>query len=106
MSDQPGIDGFVALRSRCGCGCNVGRVGLVGGQLTVRCADCNKFAFNAPQASLGLPLAAPKPVRLASRYAGRCRDCGAEHEQGNWVFWIPKTQGVMCPKCNDAGGGQ
>ncbi len=96
-------DGYVDLRERCECGVNVGRVKLVGGQLTVRCEGCDKFAFNAPRALLGLPQEQPKAKKIASRFAGRCKVCGEEHEIGHWVWWVPKTTGVMCRKC---GGGE
>lgn len=99
-----GADGWVDLRQRCECGCNVGRVRLVIGQLTVRCGDCDRFHFNAPRALLGLPETPLKAVRIASRYNGVCKVCGAEHEIGHWVWWVPKTKGVMCAKCNESGG--
>lgn len=103
---EPETDGFVDLRQRCECGVNVGRVRLVGNQLTVRCADCDRFHFNAPRALLGLPNAAPKAVKLASRYAGRCRLCQEEHEIGHWVYWTKGVKGVECAKCHEAGGGE
>jgi hypothetical protein len=94
-------DGWHALRVPCqDCGCTVGRLRLVGGQYTVRCADCDRFAFNAPRAELGLPSEAPKAVVITSKYPGSCKVCGERHVSGERVAWVPKTKGVSCLKCH------
>lgn len=97
-------DGFVNLRAKCSCGSTVGRVELRGGQYVVNCADCSAYAFCAPKALLGIPNEAPKPVRIASRYDGKCKRCRGEFEMGNWVFFTPGEKGVVCSSCNNGGG--
>jgi len=103
MSHDVSDDGWFTLRQPCqDCACVVGRLRLVGGQHTVRCANCDRFAFNAPKAELGLPNEAPKPVVITSKFPGSCKECGERHVSGERVSWIPKTKGVTCLKC--AGG--
>lgn len=97
-------DGWHKLRAPCpDCGCDVGRVRLVSNQLTVRCADCDRFAFNAPRAELGLPTEKPKTVVITSKYAGNCKACGVVHAVGAKVAWVPKDRGVTCLECHGGG---
>jgi hypothetical protein len=97
-------DGWHNLRAPCpDCACTVGRLRLVGGQLTVRCCLCDRFAFNAPKAELGLPNEPARAVMITAKWSGACKTCGERHAAGERVWWVPKTKGVECSKC---GGGQ
>lgn len=95
-----GADGWLDLRERCKCGCNVGRVELKNGKYVVNCADCASHAFGAPKSALGILKDPPKTVRIAARFNGRCKTCSGEHEIGHWVFYAPGEKGVVCMKCN------
>ena len=97
MSDQ---DGFIKLRKACPCGCPTGRVRRTGGQDVVRCADCDKYLYNAPREELGLPKEPRKPMLLDSKFAGQCRDCGKPHTVGDQISWTPGTKGVQCVRCS------
>ncbi len=44
--------------------------------------------------------ASGKTVRLASKFAGTCRTCGARHDRGEPVWW---TRGVRCVECDGCG---
>jgi hypothetical protein len=37
------------------CGCGDGTVAMVNGQDTVRCAECERFCYNAPRTETGRP---------------------------------------------------
>lgn len=40
-----------------------------------------------------------KPIRLASKYTGRCRKCGAAYEEGDPIFWTRGVKGAECVEC-------
>lgn len=96
-------DGFMKLRQTCVCGCSTGRITRVANNDVVRCADCDKYAFNAGRAERGLPNETPKPVIIKSKFSGVCNTCGAPHQPGQEVAWIPKRRGVWCLRCHAKG---
>lgn len=103
--DLEQTDGYVDLRRTCDCGGKVGRIKLVGNQLTVRCEDCDAFHFNCPRAALGLP-SAPKPlIEVSAKWAGRCRVCSTPHAVGQTVLWTKDVKGVLCLGCKAVGAG-
>jgi hypothetical protein len=36
-----------------------------------------------------------------SKYAGRCKECGDTWEQGEAMYWNPRTKEVFCQNCGD-----
>lgn len=81
-------EGFVSLSAACKCLCPVGRIELRKGRYAVSCADCGTFLREHKP-----------PVKLDSRYAGKCRACKVEHRIGDYVWWTPGTPGVQCKRC-------
>lgn len=96
-------DGFMKLRQTCVCGCTTGRVTRIANNDVVRCADCDKFAFNAGRSERGLPAEPRRPIAIKSKFSGFCKACGARHEPGDEVWWVPKTKGVWCVRCHASG---
>lgn len=84
------LDGVrIEMRQPCsaeGCGSTVGVLATKGGQDTVRCAVCDKFAYNAPRAETGrsvrrlsdrTSIPVSRQYRVKERATGRCELCGA-----------------------------
>ena len=40
-----------------------------------------------------------KPRRLASKYDGRCRECGGHYSAGDMVLWTPGEKGAVHDSC-------
>lgn len=85
------------------CGALEGRIERKANNDVVRCARCDKYAYCAPRTETGLPVEAPKPLKLNSKYDGRCTGCGIWYRVGDPVWWTRGVQGARCLKC---GAGQ
>lgn len=78
------------LRSPCTyCGGSDGRIITVNGQDTVRCADCDRYQYNAPKTETGRKprtvqtvhdgITAKLRARVLLRENGQCAICGSRH---------------------------
>jgi hypothetical protein len=84
------VDGLVIpLRSPCAhCGCGKGIIHVRGGQNSVACLDCSRYAYNAPKTETGQRCRSVSTTRagitptvraaVLARARGRCELCGTD----------------------------
>jgi 5-methylcytosine-specific restriction endonuclease McrA len=83
----------IVMREPCrGCGCPDGYITETGAQDVVRCADCNRFCYNAPRTETGKKVRTVQTVheaikpklraRVIERATGRCELCGKGAAEG------------------------
>jgi hypothetical protein len=88
MAIDDGSRRLIEMREPCkACACRRGVVLERNGQDTVRCLECDRFAYNAPRVETGRAVrsvstvhAAIKPKqrsRILERAGGKCEQCGA-----------------------------
>jgi transcription elongation factor Elf1 len=90
----------ITMRAPCPkCGCVTGYVERKANNDIVRCTGCDAFCYCAPRAELGLPSEAPKPIKIQSKYSGRCLHCGDRYAVGDTVWWTRGVRGAQCLEC-------
>lgn len=88
------------MRAPClGCGALDGRIERKANNDVVRCARCDRFAYCAPRSETGLPVDAPKPLKLSSKFDGRCTGCGVWYRVGDSIWWTRGVHGACCETC-------
>jgi 5-methylcytosine-specific restriction endonuclease McrA len=88
----------IVMRASCPrCGCDDGLLATVGGQDTVRCAECNRFHYNAPRSETGREtrslrtrpdIRPSQRARILMRDNGTCilcHRCGVDLEAGHMI---------------------
>ena len=43
-----------------------------------------------------------KPIRLRSKFNGKCKNCNSSYSAGDFVMWTPGQKGAECTKCSGA----
>lgn len=41
-----------------------------------------------------------KPIRLRSKFNGKCKNCNSSYSAGDFVMWTPGTKGAECNSCS------
>lgn len=120
-----------AMRNPCrNCGCTNGILACVGGQDTVRCADCGRHAYNAPRTETGRPrrslrtrpnISPSQRARILERDNSICLRCNRSDRPLVVAHWISVYDGnafglseadlfqdenllILCDECNAGQG--